>query len=227
MSKTKGPQNDISSNPDARLNIKKTGDENERSGTSLLKKSELSAIFIGAGLITLIVFFVFFKSTGQKSKDPAVAPVDVQSIEERMVALEKRINLQNPQDGTHAPLDTYTARVERVEAALSVKFDLVTDRLSTLEKGIAGLENKLNKKLEQSTQAKPVPPVKKVAKKPAPVKKALAKVATQTAVHHTVKKGDTLYSISRRYSTSVNNLRALNKLGATAEIFPGDKLVVK
>lgn len=227
MSKTKGPQNDITSNPDARLNYKKTGDDNERGGTSLLKKSELSAIFIGAGLITLIVFFVLFKSSDEKGKDPAVAPVDVQSIEERMVALEKRVNLQNSQDGTHAPLDAYTARVERVEAALSVKFDLVADRLSTLEKGLTGLEKKLNKKLEQSARAKPVPPVKKVAKKPAPVKKAPAKVATQTAVRHTVKKGDTLYSISRRYSTSVKNLRALNTLGATAEIFPGDRLVVK
>ncbi len=227
MSKTKGPQNDITSNPDARLNYKKNGDDNERGGTSLLKKSELSAIFIGAGLITLIVFFVFFKSTGQKSKDPAVAPVDVQSIEERMVALEKLVNLQNPQDGTHAPLDSYTARVERVEAALYVKFDLVVNRLTTLEKGLAGLEKKLNKNLEQSTRAKPAPPVKKVAKKTASAKKAPAKVATKTAVRHTVKKGETLYSISRHYNTSVKNLRALNKLTATAGIFPGDKLVVK
>ena len=225
MSKTKGPQNDITSNPDTRLNYKKTGDDNERGGTSLLKKNELSAIFLVAGVITLIVFFVFFKFTGEKSEDPAVAAASVQSIEERMVALEKLVNLQNPQSATHAPLDSYTARVERVEAALSVKFDLVANRLASLEKGLSGIEKKVNKRLERSTQAKP--PVKKVVKKPAPVKKAPAKGTTKAAVLHTVKKGDTLYSISRRYKTSVKNLKALNKLAAKAEIFPGDKLVVR
>lgn len=227
MSKTKGLKNEITSNPDTRLNYKKNGDENERGGTSLLKKSELSAIFLGAGLITLVVFFVFFKSTGQKSEDPVAEPAGVPSIEERIEALEKLVNQQTPQAATHAPLDSYTARVERVEAALSVKFDLVANRLSSLEKGLSGLEKKLNKSLERSAQAKPGPPVKKVAQKPAPVKKAPAKVAAKASALHTVKKGDTLYSISKRYKTSVNKLRALNKLAAKAEIFPGDKLVVR
>jgi len=227
MSKTKGPKNDITSTPDARLNFKKSVDDNEQGGTSLLKKSELSAIFIGAGLITLIVFFVFFKSSDPKGNDQPVETADVQSIEERMAKLEALVNLQSPPSETNPSLDSYNARLERVEAALSVKFDLVATRLATLEKGLAGLEKKLDRKLVRSTQAKPKPPVKKVAQKTAPVKKAPVKVATKSAVHHTVKKGDTLYSISRHYNTSVKNLRALNKLGAKDGIFPGEKLVVR
>ncbi|MCP4119290.1 MAG: LysM peptidoglycan-binding domain-containing protein [Desulfobacteraceae bacterium] len=228
MSKTKGLKNDITSNPEARLNYKKSGDDNEQDGASLLKKSELSAIFIGAGIITLIVFFVFFKSSAPESKEPAPKPADVQSIEARMEKLEMLVDLRNTQAGTNPSLESYNARVERVEAALSMKFDLVSDRLAALEKGLSGLEKKLDKSIVRSTQAKTKPPVKKVVKKPAPVKKkAPAKVATRSTVRHTVKKGDTLYNISRRYKTSVDKLKALNKLGPKAEIFPGDKLVVK
>jgi LysM repeat protein len=229
MSKTKGPKNDISSNPDTRLNFKKNGDDNEPGGTSLLKKSELSAIFIGAGLITLIVFFMFFKSSDPKDNDLPVETADVQSVEERMAKLERLVNLQSPPSGSNPSLDSYNARVERVEAALSVKFDLVATRLATLEKGMAGLDKKIDKGLERSRsiQAKAKPPVKKVVHRKASVKKVPAKVATKTAVHHTVKKGDTLYSISRHYNTSVKTLRALNKIGAKDGIFPGEKLVVR
>jgi membrane-bound lytic murein transglycosylase D len=43
---------------------------------------------------------------------------------------------------------------------------------------------------------------------------------------HTVKQGDTLYRISRRYNLSVDQLREYNKLGAKAAIYPGQQLNV-
>ena len=43
---------------------------------------------------------------------------------------------------------------------------------------------------------------------------------------HTVKQGDTLYRISRRYQLSVDQLRKYNKLGTKAAIYPGQQLYV-
>lgn len=51
-----------------------------------------------------------------------------------------------------------------------------------------------------------------------------AKTTTSTALRsHTVKKGDTLYSIARRYNTTVSTLQQLNKLKST-HLAPGARL---
>jgi LysM repeat protein len=45
-------------------------------------------------------------------------------------------------------------------------------------------------------------------------------------VHHEVKRGDTLFSLAKRYKTSVNKLRELNGL-ADNEIHAGERLLVR
>jgi LysM repeat protein len=47
---------------------------------------------------------------------------------------------------------------------------------------------------------------------------------TGTDRYHEVKAGETLYSISRRYDLSVENLRRINGLAAEAFLHPGQKL---
>ena len=44
---------------------------------------------------------------------------------------------------------------------------------------------------------------------------------------HVVLKGENLYRISLRYGLKVEALRRLNKLESGAEIYPGQKLVVR
>jgi N-acetylmuramoyl-L-alanine amidase len=43
---------------------------------------------------------------------------------------------------------------------------------------------------------------------------------------HTVKKGETLWAIARRYGLTTDTLRALNHLESNCKIFPGQKLTV-
>ena len=51
--------------------------------------------------------------------------------------------------------------------------------------------------------------------------------STSTKVkYHTVVKGDTLYSISRKYNVSVSNLQSWNNLGKSTSISVGKKLIV-
>ncbi|HYA31749.1 MAG TPA: LysM peptidoglycan-binding domain-containing protein [Thermodesulfovibrionales bacterium] len=66
-------------------------------------------------------------------------------------------------------------------------------------------------------------------------KRSAASVRPQTAeqavqqetVYHTVKKGDTLASLSKKYSLSVKDIRELNNLGKSAKLKPGRQLLVK
>jgi LysM repeat protein len=144
------------------------------------------------------------------------------SLESLVAGLEESVG--TPAASTPS-LDSYRARVERVEAALSMKFDLVSNRLSVLEQRIDGFDRRLDAQVKSS-----VPPKAAAVKSPS-VKKAVAKSeppkAAAAAVVHRVKKGETLYSISRQYNTTVAKLRALNHMTDKTDIFVGDDLVVK
>jgi membrane-bound lytic murein transglycosylase D len=53
------------------------------------------------------------------------------------------------------------------------------------------------------------------------------KPRSQKVVYHVVKKGETLYRISRRYGISVQKIKRLNKLGQSNTIHIGDKIIIK
>jgi peptidoglycan lytic transglycosylase D len=56
-------------------------------------------------------------------------------------------------------------------------------------------------------------------------KKSKSKTVAQAKKVYVVRKGDTLYSISRKFSTSIASLKDINNLG-THNIFPGQRLFV-
>ncbi|MBW2515722.1 MAG: LysM peptidoglycan-binding domain-containing protein [Deltaproteobacteria bacterium] len=98
---------------------------------------------------------------------------------------------------------------------------LLTERLDQLEANMTARISSLATQLN-TTAAKPAAePVKKAEAAPEaePAKVAPAKI-------HTVKQGETLYRISRRYDLSVDQLRQYNQLDSKASIYPGQKLKV-
>ena len=54
-----------------------------------------------------------------------------------------------------------------------------------------------------------------------------AATAPQKGRYHTVKSGDTLYSISRKYGVTVDDVRRLNNIGKNDHIYPGQKLLIE
>lgn len=52
-------------------------------------------------------------------------------------------------------------------------------------------------------------------------------VKTSNSKYHTVKKGDTLYNLSKRYDTTVEAICTLNKMSANTTLFLGKKLRIK
>ena len=112
-------------------------------------------------------------------------------------------------------------RVTRLETAFLVKFESMVDRMNSLEKKISGLVSK------------PVPdasPKKPTVTPAVPVKKPETKTAKKTkkeVIFHTVQKGETLYSISKKYNTTVLALRKLNKLKENDKIYPGSNIIIR
>ena len=99
---------------------------------------------------------------------------------------------------------------------------LLTERLDQLEANMTARLNNMIKELNTpppKTASQAVQKVETPKQLPAEKKEAKAKM-------HTVKQGDTLYRISRRYNLSVDQLREYNKLGANAAIYPGQQLNV-
>ena len=230
--------------------------------SSLLKKNEFALILFGALLLTLILFFIFFRSPDLKSdagSEPdsgqiangrsqttgetiaGTAPNDGQSpsfadLENRIIKLEQAIARITASLGDEtgdvqdrpAGSDPVRERVSRLETAFGVKFDSLTERMDSLEKHIAALNQVTREAASRNTR-----PPKKVtlsqttgAGEKIPVKKSV-KNQTKAAMFHTVKKGETLYSIGRKYKISIAQLRKMNNLSADAKIYPGNNLLIR
>lgn len=105
---------------------------------------------------------------------------------------------------------------------------LLTERLDQLEANMTARMNDMLKELNSP----PLKPASKAVQKAETAPKSEAAEATPAvkkelpAKTHTVKQGDTLYRISRRYNLSVEQLRQYNKLDPKASIYPGQKLKI-
>jgi LysM repeat protein len=99
---------------------------------------------------------------------------------------------------------------------------LLTERLDQLEANMTARINSLANQLD-TAPAKPV--AEAATKKEAAVPAQALKKETKAKIH-TVKKGETLYRISRRYNLSIEQLRQYNQLDQKASIYPGQKLKV-
>ena len=99
---------------------------------------------------------------------------------------------------------------------------LLTERLDQLEANMTARINSLANQLD-TAPAKPV--AEAATKKEAAVPAQALKKETKAKIH-TVKKGETLYRISRRYNLSIEQLRQYNQLDQKASIYPGQELKV-
>ncbi len=203
---------------------------------SLIKKNEFALILFGALFLTVIVFFLFFRSSSSKTVEMQVPGSS------SYIALEKRIqSLETSLKDNGAPVnasdagkelakvDLLAQRVARLETAFSVKFESVIDRMAGMENSISQLK-KTKEIVAAKAASKPVAVKKAVAAKK-PIQKVSApvvkKAVKKTNLFHTVQKGETLYSISRKYKTTVDAIRKLNNLSETAKIYPGNNILIR
>lgn len=228
----KGKRGSAMSTPQKNSNTKKQAVPGKKHlDKTFFKKNEFAVILLGALVLTVIVFFVFFRSP-EPEPEPVVAQKGVSSsfnmLEKRINALEqglagkKKETASGIQPQKSKPdIKVLDDRVTRLETAFLVKFESMVDRMNNLEKKISGLTPKT---------VPVVTPAKPAATSVVPIKKPDTKTAKKTkkeAIFHTVEKGETLYSISKKYNTTVVTLQKLNKLTKNDKIYPGSNIIVR
>jgi len=215
-----------------------TDPESMNLGTSLLKKNEFTLIIAGALVVTVIVFFVFFKSSGPKTKDLSdvsstdTAGVSFMELEKRIGDIESVLETLRAQGPgtlgatTPAEMGPLQQKVQRLETSASVRFDSLIERMGKVEKQIRSLNQKLR---TQPATVKAPAAVKSPQKTPSKkiVKKSTKTPVEKAAIFHTIQKGETLWSIAKKYKTSVANLRKLNNMSSDATIYPGTNILVR
>jgi len=210
----------------ANTNRKRAGiiDEDKKVTINALKKNEFALIILGALVLTLVVFFVFTGTSDKKhgalkQTVSTSVPADFSGIEKRMEAVEKKL-AQFSRTGSGSMnskiAHNLDERLTRLETALSLKFDTLAERLAKLETSVSHLK----KQQTAVASSKRAVPVKKIVKK-------TIKKQNKASIFHTVRKVETLYSISKKYNTSVNALRKLNHLSANDKIYPGTNILVR
>lgn len=216
--------------------------------SSLFKKNEFALILFGALLLTLIVFFIFFRSPGDtpsQDSDKTILSGEQTTQKESVPDLEKRIQAleqaflktdQGTENNGASPknsgtLDLVKERVTRLETAFGVKFNSLIERMGMIEKKLEALNkanDNSNNMVSEKSNASSV--VKSPEKASVPVKTATKKVAenqTKAAMFHTIQKGETLYSIGKKYNISVSDLQKLNKLTSKTTLYPGMNILIR
>ena len=127
----------------------------------------------------------------------------LQQVESRMAALEGISELVTDIDKKRQATQPLMVRLDRLETSFS-------NRISEMDQQVKKLQTKLLNRKPNRAQA----PV---------IKSQPSKQAAKT---HVVKKGETLYSISKQYGLSVTQLMTFNKLSKGAVINPGQSLKI-
>ena len=170
------------------------------------QKSIILAL-IGVGIVAGVMLFVWFWEQPQNS----VSAKRIQMLENRIAQLEKKLSKVAEMEialaemaSRNQKLELTLERFDRFETSTSLQLDLVNKELSNL------------KSIKAATEKQPEP--QPTAPEIIPEKPAIK--------YHTVTAGDTLYSISRQYGLTVDELRRVNKLDAESTIRPRQQLRV-
>jgi LysM repeat protein len=198
-----------------------------------LNRPKYPYLLLGAGLLLLIVLvFVFFpnnpESANEAGNEMTEQPLPVAD------------------DGRMARLDRIESKIDELGG--------IQDRLSQLENRITGLEENFRLINEGSVSDDSAGSeqmqanarlIQNTAERLAAIEKRLNQMEKQIAANksrfddiqvasqstsatrvHVVKKGDTLYSLSRKYDVNLGKLLRANGMGENAVIYPGQKLTI-
>ena len=218
-------------------------DSPKNSGAFFLQKYEIIIMLLGAGIISVLIFFVFLKPSGDnnlfktKNNTDPVTVEDFQKQVDRLADMVEKSGLKedrktqgnkgsasSTEETSNIAYNDHEKRIERIEASLSIKYETLASRISKLERSIANLSRKIDSNKKAGSAKVVKQPLVKTSKK-TETKKAVSK--KKESIFHTVKKGDTLYSLSKQYGTSVSQLEKINHLPKNANIYPGDNLLIK
>jgi len=172
-------------------------------GSRVFKIPEtISFLWFGIGALILVILLILVlggtlgKVVGFENR--------LKNFEEQIVRFQDIDNKLTSVLEQAQAFEQFKERFDRLEASMTLRMDHVVKGLNNLQKKMAQVGTK------KTEVVKPAKVAKKTTKKR----------------YYTVRRGDTLYEISRRYGLTVKKIRILNKLSDKAVIHPGQKLLV-
>jgi hypothetical protein len=174
---------------------------------SFLSQNLLMFSAVGISLLVLVILVVWFFFP----RDKSINSEQLKILESRVGELENKLRR----------FDKISEHLIRLENQTK-KFAHAVDRFDQFETSTALRMDVLAKELialqDKKSEIKPVAPQ---------ASKSESKKEEKTGTkYHIVKAGETLYSISRGYGLSVDELQKFNDLKNDLTIYPGQKLVV-
>lgn len=137
----------------------------------------------------------------------------------------------SPKSATPSNKTTYTVAKGDTVLSIAKRHGISATQLKSqnhLKSNKLALGQKLTMLAATQPEKQPPSQSKQTTEKPAKSKQvALAKASrAEKLAHYVVKRGDTMYSIARRFKVAVNDLQRWNKLSGDNNLQPGNKLTV-
>jgi len=171
------------------------------------RQPRLTLAFAGVGLFVVVMIFVWFFEKPRSSS----AAKRINMLESKIEQLEKTVAKINAIDEKLTTLENQSqkfmfavGRLDRFETTISLRMEQVGQELAALQKVTEASSSKPDVALQALDVSRNDTP----------------------GTYHTVSAGDTLYSISRRYGLTVEELRKSNQLPEGATIYEGQKLII-
>ncbi len=170
------------------------------------EKLKKPLVFGGAALLIIIVIIAIAYLTGNGSSGKSVA-----SIQARLQALEEKGSRLDAMEADVASLHQQEEALRESVSGLQSSVKTMKGTLDSVSREVALLNKKMG---QRSSRGKGTVSTKK--------KGAMGK----HPVSHVVRKGESFYSIAKKYGISVVDLCRLNNLSQKSVIRPGQKLLV-
>ena len=160
-------------------------------------------VFSGAGIIILIIIIALFFTRGDNGSTEELNSITIRldRIEKRLTQLEGMEQKISHVEGQFKGLQQSVSKLDKSGRSIKGRVDKITKNIDLLQKRIAAFSAAPGTEKEK------------------PVSQAKRR-------YHQVRQGDTLYRIAKKYGISVDELRRLNNLTKSQEIYPGQKILV-
>ena len=185
---------------DLRKRRPKTGNQRNRPPSRLSGHKGTILIALGALLVFILILVLFFRDNKGPSSE------DLAALQSRISQLDERLG----------HIEGLTARMDRLDK----ESEGARQSLEKIEEMLKDLKGEIS---ENSRK------YKALAKKEGSSGQApgSSDSSVPSKRYHTVRQGDTLYGIAKKYGLTINDLRRLNKdLAKNRPIVPGQKLLV-
>ena len=184
----------------------------------LVSGSEAPFILMGIGLVVVIVLFLLFSPKG--GSDDYGLQLDqlnarVQQLEQNLTAAEAAFQkIQKIEDDIET-IRKKTNRLESLDASAALRIDRTIKDFKNLQQEVQALRLPSKKNTVSPTPTTPQGNITPKESKPSPKQPAVldpkAGPEQEGAVYHQVKKGETLYGISRQHDVSLDTIYRLKR----------------